>query len=186
MDDVPSNQISWVQHILDPYEATHGNNISLLQDQFSLHVHNNSTTTLYHLGIEVDYIPVGCTCQSCNEWARVYINHWSSMSERRATHGWWLISKEIPQQGWTLQYGWNAPGTLNWYYKQHLVVHWIPSHVSTLGTMLSWLSAEDSTRHVNIIATSLGSSGVSLPFCYICYCHSHSINYLALIIFSQL
>jgi hypothetical protein len=52
---------SWVQCIFGPYAAAHCNRIYLLQDQFSVHLHNNSITALNYLGIEVDYIPAGYT-----------------------------------------------------------------------------------------------------------------------------
>jgi len=39
------------------------------------------------------------------------VNHSSSMSERRAMHGWWHISKGINQCKWMLQHGFNMPGT---------------------------------------------------------------------------
>ncbi len=58
--DVPTYQ-SWVQCLLGPYAAAYGNRICLLQDQFSVHLHNNSVTALNPLGIEVDYIPADYT-----------------------------------------------------------------------------------------------------------------------------
>jgi len=51
----------WVQRVLAPYAAAHNNKIYLLQDMFSVHLHNNSITALNRLGIEVDYIPAGYT-----------------------------------------------------------------------------------------------------------------------------
>jgi hypothetical protein len=44
----------WVQCVLAPYAAAHNNKIYLLQDMFSVHLHNNGIPALNRLGIEVD------------------------------------------------------------------------------------------------------------------------------------